>query len=73
MTKATELREMSDEQLTLYCAALNNDPDNEFDVEQSAASRKMIEEYVRKTRTDLWIEHDFRANAALKKSPAYYE
>jgi N-acyl homoserine lactone hydrolase len=48
-------------------------PDNEFSVEQSAASRAMIEAYLKKTRTALWIEHDFRANAALKKSPAFYE
>jgi glyoxylase-like metal-dependent hydrolase (beta-lactamase superfamily II) len=48
-------------------------PDNEFSVEQSAASRAMIEEYLKKTKTAIWIEHDFRANAALKKSPAFYE
>jgi glyoxylase-like metal-dependent hydrolase (beta-lactamase superfamily II) len=48
-------------------------PDNEFSVEQSAASRAKIEEYLKKTKTALWIEHDFRANAALKKSPAFYE
>jgi len=48
-------------------------PDNEFSVDQSAASRAMIEEYVKKTRAQLWIQHDFRANAKLKKSPAFYE
>ena len=48
-------------------------PDNEFNVQQSAASRAMIEEYLQKTKTTLWIEHDFVANAKLKKSPAYYE
>jgi len=48
-------------------------PDNEFNVEQSAASRKVIEEYAKKTKADLWIQHDYRANAKLKKSPAYYE
>jgi N-acyl homoserine lactone hydrolase len=48
-------------------------PDNEFSVQQSAASRAMIEEYLTKTKTTIWIEHDFRANAKLKKSPAYYE
>jgi len=47
-------------------------PDNEFSVQQSAASRTMIEDYLRKTKTTLWIEHDFRANARLKKAPAYY-
>ena len=48
-------------------------PDNEFDVRQSAASRAMIEDYLRKTSTAMWIQHDFAANAKLKKSPAYYE
>ena len=48
-------------------------PDNEFSVEQSAASRAMIEDYLAKTHTAIWIQHDFRANAKLKKSPAFYE
>jgi N-acyl homoserine lactone hydrolase len=48
-------------------------PENEFNVQQSAASRVTIEEYLQKTQTDLWIEHDFVANAKLKKSPAFYE
>ena len=48
-------------------------PDNEANLQQSAASRAMIEEYLQKTKTELWIEHDFLANAKLKKSPAYYE
>jgi N-acyl homoserine lactone hydrolase len=48
-------------------------PDNEFNVEQSAASRAMIEEYVKKTKTQVWIQHDFRTIAKLKKSPAFYE
>jgi N-acyl homoserine lactone hydrolase len=48
-------------------------PDNEFNVQQSAASRATIEEYLTKTNTTIWIEHDYGANAKLKKSPAYYE
>jgi glyoxylase-like metal-dependent hydrolase (beta-lactamase superfamily II) len=48
-------------------------PTTEFSVEQSAASRVMIEEYLRRTNTQIWIEHDFLANAKLKKSPAYYD
>jgi N-acyl homoserine lactone hydrolase len=48
-------------------------PDNEFSVEQSAASRVMIEEYLARTHTAIWIQHDYRAIAKLKKSPAYYE
>jgi N-acyl homoserine lactone hydrolase len=48
-------------------------PDTEFSVQQSAASRVMIEEYLRRTKTDIWIEHDFVANAKLKKAPAFYD
>ena len=48
-------------------------PDTEFNVQQSAASRVMIEEYLKRTKTEIWIEHDFVANAKLKKSPAFYE
>ncbi len=52
---------------------VNNVPTFEFSKEQSLASRAMIEDYVKKTNTQLWIEHDFAANAKLKKSPDYYE
>jgi glyoxylase-like metal-dependent hydrolase (beta-lactamase superfamily II) len=48
-------------------------PVNEFSVEQSAASRAMIEEYLARTGTEIWIEHDTIANAKLKKAPEYYE
>ncbi len=48
-------------------------PDNEFDVRQSAASRAMIEDYLARTGTAIWIEHDFLANAKLRKSPAFYD
>ena len=44
-------------------------PDNEFNVQQSAASRAVIEEYLTKTKTTIWIEHDFATIANLKKSP----
>ena len=48
-------------------------PDTEFNIQQSAASRAKIEEYLQRTNTALWVEHDFIANARLKKSPAFYE
>jgi len=48
-------------------------PDNEFNVQQSAASRAMIDDYLKKTNTAIWIEHDFRANAKLKKAPEFYD
>jgi hypothetical protein len=48
-------------------------PDTEFNVQQSAASRVMIEEYLKRTKTEIWVEHDFVANAKLKKAPAFYD
>jgi glyoxylase-like metal-dependent hydrolase (beta-lactamase superfamily II) len=48
-------------------------PDTEANVQQSAASRVMIEEYLQRTKTALWVEHDFAHNAKLKKAPAYYD
>lgn len=48
-------------------------PDNEFNVEQSADSRRRIEDYLQRTKTALWIEHDFNANAKSKKAPSYYD
>jgi glyoxylase-like metal-dependent hydrolase (beta-lactamase superfamily II) len=48
-------------------------PDNEFSVQQSAASRASIEEYLARTKTTIWIEHDFKTYSNLKKSPAYYD
>ena len=38
-------------------------PTFEFNKEQSLASRAMIEDYCKKTKTQLWIEHDFIANS----------
>ena len=40
---------------------------------QSLASRAKIEEFLKTSGAQLWIEHDYAANAKLKKSPAYYE
>jgi N-acyl homoserine lactone hydrolase len=40
---------------------------------QTEASRASIEELLQKTGAQLWIQHDILANAALKKSPRYYE
>jgi N-acyl homoserine lactone hydrolase len=48
-------------------------PITEFNAEQSAASRVTIEKFLKQTGAQLWIQHDFTANAKLKKSPAYYE
>src|SRR5437763_12770444 len=51
---------------------LNRVPTTEFNAEQTAASRAAIEAFVKKTGAQLWIQHDFNANAKLKKAPAFY-
>jgi glyoxylase-like metal-dependent hydrolase (beta-lactamase superfamily II) len=52
---------------------LNRLPTFEFNQEQTRASRVAIEAFLKKTGAQLWIQHDFRANAKLKKAPDYYE
>jgi len=48
-------------------------PTFEYNKEQSLASRAKVEEFLKQSHAQLWIEHDYAANAKLKKSPAYYE
>ena len=52
---------------------LNKVPTTEFNAGQTVASRAAIEEFLKKTRAQLWIQHDLTANAKLKKAPAFYE
>ena len=53
--------------------AAHNVPTTEFNREQTAASRAEVDAFLKKTGAQLWIEHDYTANAKLKKAPAYYE
>jgi len=48
-------------------------PTTEFNATQTVASRAAIEAFLKKTGAQLWIQHDFTANARLKKAPAFYE
>jgi glyoxylase-like metal-dependent hydrolase (beta-lactamase superfamily II) len=48
-------------------------PDNEFNVAQSAASRRVIEDYLARTKMPLWIEHDYDFITKLKHAPAFYD
>ena len=48
-------------------------PPSDFDVEQTARSRAMIEEFVRKNNAQLWIQHDYTAGMKRKMAPAFYE
>ena len=52
---------------------LNRVPTTEFNVAQTVASRAAIEAFLKKTGAKLWIQHDFNANAKLRKSPAFYD
>ncbi len=53
--------------------ALNRIPTFDADERQTAASRAALDIFLKKTGAQLWIQHDFNANAKLKKAPAYYE
>jgi glyoxylase-like metal-dependent hydrolase (beta-lactamase superfamily II) len=52
---------------------LNRIPTFDSDEKQTAASRAALEVFMKKTGAQLWIQHDFNANAKLKKAPGYYE
>ena len=46
-----------------------------FDVDPALTrrTRSTIDAFVKKSRAQLWIQHDFKANAALRKGPGFYE
>ena len=48
-------------------------PKTDFNRDQTAASRVVIEAFLKKSGAQIWIQHDFTANAKLKKAPAYYD
>jgi N-acyl homoserine lactone hydrolase len=52
---------------------LDRVPTFEFNQEQTRASRKAIDAFLKETNSQLWIQHDFEGNAKLKKSPQFYE
>jgi glyoxylase-like metal-dependent hydrolase (beta-lactamase superfamily II) len=52
---------------------LNKVPTSEFNVAQTVASRAAVDAFLKKTGAQLWIQHEFTADANLKKSPQYYE
>jgi len=45
----------------------------EFNVEQSAASRAKMDEFMKQTGARLWIAQDKPPHAKLKKAPEYYD
>lgn len=48
-------------------------PTFEFNQDQTRASRKEVDAFLKKTGAQLWIQHDFVGNSKLKKSPQFYE
>ena len=48
-------------------------PGFDFNKEQTAKIREMIEAFVKNAKAQLWIQHDAVASAKLKKSPEYYD
>jgi N-acyl homoserine lactone hydrolase len=48
-------------------------PSFDSDKEQTARSRAMIEEFVRKNNAQLWIQHDYTAGIKRKIAPEFYE
>jgi N-acyl homoserine lactone hydrolase len=48
-------------------------PTFDADAAQTRRTRAAIDEFLKASRAQLWIQHDFTANAALKKAPAFYD
>ena len=48
-------------------------PISEFSEEQTRSARQAVETFLARTGAQLWIQHDFAADAKLKKAPAYYD
>jgi N-acyl homoserine lactone hydrolase len=48
-------------------------PTFEFNAEQSRGSRQKIEEFVKQTHAQLWIEHDIATHAKVPMAPKYLE
>jgi glyoxylase-like metal-dependent hydrolase (beta-lactamase superfamily II) len=52
---------------------MNRFPGFEFNKEQSAKARADMDVFLKKTKAQMWIEHDAATNAKLKKAPEYYD
>lgn len=48
-------------------------PSFDFDKAQTAKSRAMIQEFLKKNHAQLWIQHDYTAGIKRKIAPEYYE
>ncbi|MEO6327967.1 MAG: N-acyl homoserine lactonase family protein [Ginsengibacter sp.] len=52
---------------------LDKVPNFEFNTEQTRATRKMIDTFLKNRNATLWIQHDLTKYETLKKSPVWYE
>jgi N-acyl homoserine lactone hydrolase len=52
---------------------LDRVPTFDADPGQTRRTRTAIETFLKNSRAQLWIQHDFTASAALKKGPAFYD
>jgi glyoxylase-like metal-dependent hydrolase (beta-lactamase superfamily II) len=52
---------------------LDRVPTFDTDPTETRRTRAAIDAFLKKSRAQLWIQHDVTANAALKKAPAFYD
>jgi hypothetical protein len=52
---------------------MNRLPTFEFNEEQTRTARRAVDDFLARTKSQLWIQHDFNAHAKLKKAPQYYQ
>ena len=52
---------------------LDRVPTFDVDAALTRRTRTAIDAFLKRSRAQLWIQHDFAANGALKKSPAFYD
>ena len=52
---------------------LDRVPTFDVDPAQTRRTRAAIDVFLKNNHAQLWIQHDIKANAALKKAPAFYE
>jgi hypothetical protein len=48
-------------------------PAFDYDTTAPRASRVAVAAYLKKVGGQMWVQHDFAANQALRKSPLFYE
>jgi len=52
---------------------LDRVPTFEFNQDETRASRKLVDAFLKKKDAQLWIQHDIIGFSKLKKSPQFYE